>query len=63
MSVAVYEPEPPSNVIRLHRDCLDAAYGWHHADTATRMHATCEVGVCACLTVATIKIRSLRRRW
>ncbi|MGO4617936.1 hypothetical protein AB4305_30570 [Nocardia sp. 2YAB30] len=51
----------PDNVVPLHRDHLDAAWGFANPDAALIAHSRCEVGVCATLTAAVIKIRN--RRW
>jgi hypothetical protein len=48
------------DVLLFHRDHLDAAFGFRNPDAAMAAHNGCEVGVCACRTAATIRLRG---RW
>ncbi|MEU2106517.1 hypothetical protein [Nocardia sp. NPDC019255] len=55
--------EWPSNVVVLHRDHLDAKFGFDHPDAAVIAHHDCEVGVCAARTAASIRLRYRQRRY
>ena len=51
--------DPPGEVFRL--DHLDAAWAYSsiaNARRAVQAHTRCEIGVCATLTAATLKLRS-----
>ncbi|WP_406268929.1 hypothetical protein OH799_25470 [Nocardia sp. NBC_00881] len=51
----------PHNIVPLHRDHLDAAWGFASSDAALIAHSRCQVGVCATLTAAVIQLRN--RGW